>query len=127
MAAMTTRAAVLTATGEPLELMDLALPELGPGQVLVDIAFTGLCGTQLLEIRGGKGPEKELPHVLGHEGSGVVAACGKDVAKVKPGDPVVLSWIRGAELDVPGTRYAGPAGPVNGGTVCTFMTRTVTC
>jgi len=127
MAAQTTTAAVLRATGEPLALLDLALPALQPGQVLVDVAFAGLCGTQLLEIRGGKGPDKYLPHVLGHEGSGIVAACGTGVAKGKPGDHVVLSWIRGAGLDVPGTRYAGPAGPVNGGAVCTFMTRTVTC
>ncbi len=127
MAAQTTHAAVLTATGKPLELMDLALPELQPGQVLVDVAFAGLCGTQLLEISGGKGPDRYLPHVLGHEGSGIVAACGEGVTKVKAGDPIVLSWIRGAGLDVPGTVYDGPAGPVNGGAVCTFMTRTVTC
>ena len=73
MAAQTTRAAVLTATGAPLEPMDLALPDLRPGQVLVDVAFAGLCGTQLLEISGAKGPDKYLPHVLGHEGSGIVA------------------------------------------------------
>lgn len=127
MAAQTTRAAVLTATGAPLEPMDLALPDLRPGQVLVDVAFAGLCGTQLLEISGAKGPDKYLPHVLGHEGSGIVADCGDGVTKVKTGDRVVLSWIRGAGLDVPGTVYGGPAGPVNGGAIWTFMTRTVTC
>jgi len=127
MASATTTAAVLTAIGAPLELMDLTLPALRPGQVLVDVAYAGLCGTQLLEIRGAKGPDKYLPHVLGHEGSGIVAACADGVTKVEPGDPVVLSWIRGNGKDVPASVYEGPAGPVNSGALCTFMTRTVTC
>jgi S-(hydroxymethyl)glutathione dehydrogenase/alcohol dehydrogenase len=44
---MKTLAAVLVEIGRPLELADLEIPHLAPGQVLVEIAFSGVCGTQL--------------------------------------------------------------------------------
>ena len=72
----TTEAAVLCETGKPLHMMTLELPELKPGQVLVDIAYSGVCHSQLNEARGLKGEDKFLPHTLGHEGSGTVLAVG---------------------------------------------------
>ena len=90
---MKTKAAVLVTTGRPLELTDLTLPSPGPGQVLVEVAYSGVCHTQVLECRGHRGEDKFLPHCLGHEGSGVVREIGPGVAKVKPGDRVILSWI----------------------------------
>ena len=81
------KAAVLTAIGKPLELMDITLPEaLAVGQVLVKIHYSGICGSQLGEIEGVKGKDDYLPHLLGHEASGVVTETGPGVRSVKSGD-----------------------------------------
>ena len=69
---MKTTAAILVETGKPLVLGELEIPTLKPGQVLVEIAVSGVCHTQVLECRGYRGEDKFLPHCLGHEGSGVV-------------------------------------------------------
>ena len=69
---MKTEAALLVETGKPLVLARIAMPSLKPGQVLVEIAFSGACGTQLMEIAGAKGEDKWCPHCLGHEGAGTV-------------------------------------------------------
>lgn len=123
----TTRAAVLVSTSDPLEVMTLGIPSLKPGQVLVEMAYSGVCQSQLLEARGRRGPDRFLPHTLGHEGTGRVLDIGPEVRKVRPGDHVVLTWIKGNGMDVPSTVYEGPAGPVNSGAISTFMTHTVTC
>ena len=122
-----TEAAVLYEVSEPLRLVELEIPDLTPGQVLVDVAYSGLCHTQLLEVRGQRGPDRYLPHAVGHEGSGQVLHVGPQVTKVKPGDQVVLSWIKGSGAEVPSTIYGSAAGPVNSGALTTFMRRTVTC
>ena len=54
------------------------------GQVLVKVYYSGLCGAQLNEIDGAKGEDKFLPHLLGHEGSGLVLDIGPGVKKVFP-------------------------------------------
>lgn len=123
----TTEAAVLVTTGQPLRLMMLELPTLKPGQVLVDVAFSGVCHSQLNETRGLKGGDRFLPHTLGHEGSGTVAAIGEGVTKVQVGDRVVLTWIKGTGADVPSTTYRSESGLINSGAISTFMRRTVTC
>jgi S-(hydroxymethyl)glutathione dehydrogenase / alcohol dehydrogenase len=117
--------AVLTETGKPLEFMKMGLPALSPGQVLVEITWSGICRTQLDEIRGRKGPDKFLPHTLGHEGTGTVLETGQDVAKVQPGDKVVLSWLKGSGADVPGTQYSSPGCTINSGAISTFLTKAV--
>src|SRR5437867_5707158 len=98
-----TQAAVLIQTGRPLQVLEVELPPLKPGQVLVDVAYSGVCHSQLNEVRGLKGPDRFLPHALGHEGSGTVVAVAEGVAKVRRGDRVVLSWLKGAGAEVPGT------------------------
>ena len=77
-----TEAAVLFELGKPLRLTSLAIPPLQPGQVQVKIAYTCLCHTQLLEARGKRGPDRFLPHTLGHEAAGTVTKVGADVRKV---------------------------------------------
>jgi len=123
----TTRAAVLVKTGHPLKVMELSLPALKSGQVLVDMDYAGVCHTQLHEIRGRRGPDTFLPHTLGHEGAGTVLACGNGVTKVKPGNKVVVTWIKGDGANVQGSTYGSAIGPVNSGATGTFMTTTVTC
>ncbi len=92
----TTHAAVLYELKKPLVIEELELPELQAGQVLVKIAYSGVCHTQLLEVNGSRGADPYLPHLLGHEASGTVLAVGEGVNTVKPQDSVVLSWIKGA-------------------------------
>jgi len=116
-----TEGAVLVAQQRPLELRELVLPELKPGQVMVEIAYSGVCHTQVNEWSGAKGPDPYLPHTLGHEASGRVLAVGAGVAKVRVGQPVVLSWIKGLGADIPGAVYGSPGGPVNSGAISTFM------
>jgi S-(hydroxymethyl)glutathione dehydrogenase/alcohol dehydrogenase len=59
---MKTIAAILVETGKPLELAELEIPPLKAGQVLVEIAYSGVCHTQLLEARGHRGVDPFLPH-----------------------------------------------------------------
>jgi S-(hydroxymethyl)glutathione dehydrogenase/alcohol dehydrogenase len=122
---MKTTAAVLVELGKPLELAELTIPVLKPGQTLVEIAYSGVCHTQLGEARGHRGEDKFLPHCLGHEGSGVVREVGPGVTKVKPGDPVILSWIKASGADVPGTVYDWNGRKVNAGGITTFATYSV--
>src|SRR5262249_39198453 len=117
---MKTVAAVLVETSQPLVLADLEIPALRPGQVLVEIAYSGVCHTQVLEWRGYRGEDRYLPHCLGHEGSGIVRDVGPGIAKVKPGDRVILSWIKGSGADVPGSIYRWNGRTVNAGAITTF-------
>lgn len=122
---MKIQAAILVQINAPLEMWELEVPELLPGQVLVQMAYSGLCHSQLNEIKGLKGEDKFLPHTLGHEGSGVVVAVGEGVLKVKAQDPVVLSWIKGRGADVPSCSYQSRFGVVNSGAISTFLTHAV--
>jgi len=119
---MKSKAALLTKIGMPLQIVELDLPELKPGQVLVKVEFSGICHTQLNEIRGRKGEDKFLPHTLGHEGSGIVEAVGPEVRKVRAGETVVLTWIQGEGMNVPSAQYLMSDGSkVNSGAISTFM------
>jgi S-(hydroxymethyl)glutathione dehydrogenase / alcohol dehydrogenase len=117
---MKTTAAVLVELDRPLELADLDIPALKPGQALVELAYSGVCHTQLLEARGLRGDDRFLPHCLGHEGSGIVREVGQGVSKVKAGDRVILSWIKGSGADVTSTTYGWRNLRVNAGAVTTF-------
>ena len=61
---------------------------------LVKIFFSGLCGSQLSEIEGHRGKDKNIPHLLGHEGSGEVIKIGAGVKNFKKGDLVVLHYMK---------------------------------
>ena len=102
---MKTRAAILHAINSPLTVEEIEIPPLKPGQVLVRMRFSGVCHSQINEIRGLKGEDKFLPHLLGHEGGGEVIEIGGDVTKVAPGDHGVLTWIKAQGKDVPETTY----------------------
>ena len=117
---MKTTAALLIELARPLELVDLEIPALKPGQVLIEVAFSGVCHTQVLEARGHRGPDRFLPHCLGHEGSGIVAETGSAAAKVKEGDRVILSWIKGSGADVSSVQYGWNGSKVNAGAITTF-------
>ncbi len=83
-------AAVLADYGRiGLEALDLDPP--GPGEVAVRMAAAGVCHSDY-HVYSGDLP-LPTPMVLGHEGAGVVEAVGAGVTAVRPGDPVVLSWL----------------------------------
>ena len=114
---MFTEAAVLFEINKPLEIVQLAIPKLKRGQVLVEVSYSGACGTQLGEVTGKRGEDRFLPHCLGHEGVGTVLELGQDVKKVSIGDKVVLSWIKGSGIDAGGTVYSSKSLNINSGPV----------
>ena len=85
----TMRAAILVEQNQPLVVDEVELPtKLNFGQVLVKVLCSGICGSQLGEIEGIKGEDNYLPHLLGHEGTGIVLDTGEGVTTVKDGDKV---------------------------------------
>jgi len=120
-----THAVVLQELSKPLVFKELSIPRLAKGQVLVDVFYSGVCRSQLMEQKGYRGHDPYLPHLLGHEGSGVVIDVGAGVTKVVPGDEVVLGWIRGEGIDSGGTYYLDGNAFVNAGRIATFATRAV--
>lgn len=122
---MKTTAAVLVELNAPLEIRELEIPLLKRGQVLVEVAYSGACRSQLNEIKGLKGKDPYLPHTIGHEGSGIVREVGEGVTKTKPGDHVVLSWIKGKGLEGGGCQYTSGEEKVNSGPISTFLSLTV--
>jgi len=114
------RAAILVEQKKPLVIEEVEVPALKLGQVLVKVLASGICGSQIGEIAGVKGPDKFLPHLLGHEGCGEVLEVGEGVRHVKPGDRVVLHWRKGAGLESVAPVYASRIGTVNAGWVTTF-------
>jgi S-(hydroxymethyl)glutathione dehydrogenase / alcohol dehydrogenase len=120
------RAAILVESGKPLVVADVELPErLEYGQVLVRVHASGICGSQIGEIDAVKGPDKFLPHLLGHEGGGVVEEIGPGVRFVKPGNRVVLHWRKGRGIEASPPRYRWGDRAVNAGWVTTFNERAV--
>ena len=119
-------AAVLVQTSQPLELKTITHRKLKKGQVLVKILYSGICRSQLMEVKGLRGEDKWLPHLLGHEGSGIVEQIGEGVKKVKVGDEVILTWIKGEGLEAEGAIYDSEDGLViNSGQVTTFSNYSV--
>lgn len=114
------KAAVLNNTNQPLAIENITFNELQEGQVLVEIAYSGICHSQLMEVRGKRGEDKWLPHLLGHEATGFVRKLGKGVTKVKKGDKVVLGWIKGEGLNAPCASYDNNGKTINSGQVTTF-------
>ena len=79
-------AAILVKQNSPLIVDKIDLPEeLNYGQVLVKVEISGICGSQIGEINGTKGPDKYLPHLLGHEGCGKIIEIGPGVKTVSVG------------------------------------------
>jgi S-(hydroxymethyl)glutathione dehydrogenase / alcohol dehydrogenase len=122
---MKTVAALLVTPGKPIVIDEIEIPALKRGQVLVEIAYSGACHTQVLEARGYRGEDKWVPHCLGHEGTGTVLECDASVAKVAKGDKVVLSWLKGLGAEAGGAVYQWQGRAVNAGGVTTFQRHAV--
>ncbi len=115
------KAAILVESNKPLEVAEISLPEeLFAGQVLVKVDYSGICGAQINEIEAAKGPDKFLPHLLGHEGSGTVLEAGPGVTTVKEGDHVVLHWRPSSGIQSATPAYQWNGRKVKAGWVTTF-------
>jgi S-(hydroxymethyl)mycothiol dehydrogenase len=84
------RGVVARSKGEPVELVEIVVPDPGPGEATVKIQACGVCHTDLHYREGAIGDD--WPYLLGHEAAGVVEAVGDDVTGVAPGDYVVIAW-----------------------------------
>jgi S-(hydroxymethyl)glutathione dehydrogenase/alcohol dehydrogenase len=115
----TMQAAVLRQFGQPLSIENIGGPDPGRGQVLVRVHYSGFCRKQLEEMAGTR-PDPYLPHLLGHEGSGVVVAIGPEVTTVSEGQHVVLTWIKGTGIQSDTPSYRSGSEAINAGWVTTF-------
>jgi alcohol dehydrogenase, propanol-preferring len=101
----------------PLELVDVPVPEPGEGQVLIKVSACGVCHTELDEIEGRTAPPA-LPVIPGHEVVGVVAGLGRGVTEHRVGDRVGVGWIfssSGAEDENLSPDFVGTGRDANGG------------
>jgi S-(hydroxymethyl)glutathione dehydrogenase / alcohol dehydrogenase len=84
------KAVVLRTVGQAAAVEELTLRPVSRHEVIVQLAASGVCHTDL-SVRDGGMPAL-LPCTLGHEGAGIVGEVGADVTTVRPGDHVVLTW-----------------------------------
>jgi alcohol dehydrogenase, propanol-preferring len=94
--AKTMRAAVVHAFGGPLRIEEVPIPAPGPGEVLIKVVATGVCHTDLHAANGDWPGRPPLPFVPGHEGAGIIAACGPGVTGLKEGDRAGVAWLHDA-------------------------------
>ncbi len=84
----------LTEWAQPPRLVDIEIPKPGHGQILIKVAGTGLChsdiGMMAMPESTGKMAGWNMPYTLGHETGGWIAELGAGVGGLKVGDPVVL-------------------------------------
>lgn len=107
---MKTKAAIHLQTGGPLVVDEVDVPDPRPDQVIVKLAATGVCHSQLHQIAD---PTIPTPSILGHEATGFVSHVGSGVSHVSEGDRVIVTWVsmepvRGIpEQARPGITYRG--------------------
>lgn len=89
----TMKAAVVREFGQPLVIEEVPVTMPGPGQILVKIAATGVCHTDLHAAEGDWPVKPNPPFIPGHEGVGHVVAVGNGVTHVKEGDRVGVPWL----------------------------------
>ena len=119
-------AAILVESRQALVVDEISLKmPLAAGQVLVQIRYSGICGAQINEIDAVKGPDKFLPHLLGHEGIGEVVEVGELVKSVQVGDTVVLHWMPGEGIQSDPASYTWRGDTLNAGWVTSLSEYTV--
>jgi Zn-dependent alcohol dehydrogenase len=119
-------AAILVQNKTPLVVDYIEIPDdLGIGHVQVQLISSGICGAQINEIEATKGPDKYLPHLLGHEGFGIVTKLGPGVSRVAIGDHVILHWRPNPGLQTNIDYLKWNSKHLNAGPVTTFSQHTV--
>ncbi|HKL63697.1 MAG TPA: alcohol dehydrogenase AdhP [Woeseiaceae bacterium] len=89
----TMKAAVVRQFGAPLDVTDVEKPEVTDDGIVVNIAATGVCHTDLHAAHGDWPVKPSPPFIPGHEGVGTVAEVGRNVTSVKEGDRVGIPWL----------------------------------
>lgn len=117
---MKTKAAILVEQKKDLIVDEIDIPKIDPGKVLVEIKATRICGSQIGEIDGTKGPDSFLPHLLGHEAGAIVRETGPMVSRVKEGDHVVCHWRPASGMSGPYPSYNWKGKKVSAGHITTF-------
>jgi len=87
------KAAVVEQFGNPLQLKDMEIPKPAAGEVLVKLAVSGLCHTDVHAADGDWPVKPKLPFIPGHEGVGEVAELGAGVTHLQKGDHVGIPWL----------------------------------
>jgi 6-hydroxycyclohex-1-ene-1-carbonyl-CoA dehydrogenase len=90
----------MKAPDAPFELAEWPVPEIGPGDALVEVAGCGVCHTDLGFLYGGVKTRSEPPLALGHEISGTVVAAGSAVGHLVGRNVVIPSVIPCGECDL---------------------------
>ena len=119
------KAAILEKINQPLVVGNVESNELEVGQVLVRVVMSGLCGAQLQEKRGEKNNSQYVPHLLGHEGCGIVQGIGPGVTQLKYGDKVIMHWRVGSGIESAYPFYTYKDRVISGGKVTTLSQYTV--
>lgn len=86
----TVKGVIARSKGAPVELVDIVVPDPGPGEAVVTVQACGVCHTDLHYREGGI--NDDFPFLLGHEAAGIVEAVGEGVTEVAAGDFVILNW-----------------------------------
>jgi Zn-dependent alcohol dehydrogenase len=102
---MKSKAAIQLEPRGPLMIEEIDIPDPRPGQVTIRNFASGVCYSQLHQLRN---PDLPRPMGLGHEGSGVVTHVGKDVTHVKEGDHVISTWV--SRVPISGLPDSKPTG-----------------
>ena len=85
------KAVRMVAVGQPLQMYEIPIPEIGERDILVHVRAAGICHSDA-HYRAGRSPVRPLPMTLGHEVAGVVERVGAQVTRVKAGDRVCLHY-----------------------------------
>ena len=86
----TCKAAVLVEYGRPLEIQEVAIPEIGPGAILVKVLMAGICGTDVHQQKGELTIKSPLPNIQGHETIGRIVTLGEGRVKDAAGAPLAV-------------------------------------
>ena len=120
------KAAFINQLNKPLTIRDnVSYENLKKGQVLVKIKYTGICGSQLYEIYGGRDNKKYIPHLLGHEATGIVIDYHHSVKKIKKNDRVILTWIKSDGVQAENPNYYYGNVKLNSGSITTFSSESI--
>ena len=115
------KSAILYKQKHNLKIRDIIYKdELSKGQLLVKIVYSGICGSQIGERNGVKGKDKFLPHLLGHEATGIVVQAGPKVKLFKKKDKVILHWRESKGINAQNPKYFYKNKKINAGKVTTF-------
>lgn len=115
------KAAYLNKLNSSLKISkNLKFKNLDYGQVLVKNYYTGICKSQIYEIYSGRDNKKYIPHLLGHEATGIVIDKHHSVKKIKNGDQVILTWIKCRGIQSKNPEYYEKLKKINSGSVTTF-------